>query len=78
VKACHTLKVLVSINNRAVVAVMSGKIHDLVQAHLAVVALSESTIISFPTRRQLQALRGKLEEEIIALMKEQPDETAAA
>lgn len=56
---------------------MSSRLHDLVQAHLAVVALLESGIISSATRRQLEAFRNQLETDIADLRKEKPEETTA-
>ena len=57
---------------------MSSKLNDLAQAHLAVVALLESALISPATRRQLEVFRDNLERDIAAqLGDKEADEMAA-
>ena len=56
---------------------MSSKLSDLAQAHLAVVALLDSNIVSLTTRKQLEMFRDTLEEDIAALMAKEANEMAA-
>ena len=56
---------------------MSSKLSDLAQAHLAVVALLDSNIISLITRKQLEVFRDSLEEDIAELMAKEANEMAA-
>ena len=56
---------------------MSSKLSDLAQAHLAVVALLDSNIVSLTTRKQLEAFQDSLEEDIAALMAKEANEMAA-
>ena len=46
---------------------MSSKLSDLAQAHLAVMALLDSSIISPATRAQLEVFRDSLEHDIAEL-----------
>jgi hypothetical protein len=46
---------------------VSSKLSDLAQAHLAIVALLDSNIISLITRRQLEVFRDSLEADIAEL-----------
>jgi len=48
-------------------AALSSKLSDLAQAHLAVMALLDSSLISSATRRQLEAFRDQLERDIAKL-----------
>ncbi len=56
---------------------MSSKLSDLAQAHLAVVALLDSNIISLTTRNQLEMFRDSLQEDIAELMAKEANEMAA-
>jgi hypothetical protein len=56
---------------------VSSKLSDLAQAHLAVVALLDSNIISLTTRKQLETFRDSLEEDIAELMAKEANEMAA-
>jgi hypothetical protein len=56
---------------------VSSKLSDLAQAHLAVVALLDSNIISLTTRKQLEVFRDSLEEDMAELMAKEANEMAA-
>jgi hypothetical protein len=55
---------------------VSSKLNDLAQAHLAVVALLDSALISPATRRQLEVFRDSLEGDITQLMAAEAGEMA--
>ena len=57
---------------------MSDMVMDLVQAHLAVVGLIESPIISLEHRRQLEFFREQLESDIAILKADQSAESNIA
>ena len=46
---------------------VSSKLSDLAQAHLAIIALLDSSILSPATRRQLEVFRDNLEQDIAEL-----------
>jgi len=54
---------------------VSNKLNDLLQAHMAVIALLESSFLSTSTRGQLEVFRESLEADIAALrVREHDDE----
>jgi hypothetical protein len=55
---------------------VSSKLSDLAQAHLAIVALLDSNIISLTTRRQLEVFRDSLEGDIAELRGKEAKERA--
>lgn len=57
--------------------VVNNKLNDLLKAHLAVVALLESGLISVSTRMQLEVLREQLERDIAAIKDRDPAKLAA-
>jgi hypothetical protein len=56
---------------------LSSKLSDLAQAHLAVMALLDSSLISSATRRQLEAFRDQLERDIAELKEKESGNVAA-
>ena len=56
---------------------MSSKLSDLAQAHLAIVALLDSSIISPATRSQLEVFRDNLEHDIVELRAKEANGVAA-
>jgi hypothetical protein len=50
---------------------VSKTLQDLVRAHLAIVAILESKILSVATREQLEVFRNELEQEIAVMHSEQ-------
>jgi hypothetical protein len=53
---------------------VSSKLSDLAQAHLAVMALLDSSILSPATRRQLEVFRETLEHDIAELRAKEANE----
>jgi hypothetical protein len=56
---------------------VSSKLSDLAQAHLAIVALLDSSLLSPATRRQLEVFRDNLEQDIAELKAKEANEMAA-
>lgn len=46
---------------------MSSKLNDLLQAHMAIIALLESSVISSANRSHLEKVRENLERDIAAM-----------
>jgi hypothetical protein len=65
------------LNPKRLGCLVSSKLSDLAQAHLAIIALLDSTITSPATRRQLEVFRDTLEREIAELRDKKAGEMAA-
>jgi hypothetical protein len=57
---------------------MSPKLKDLLQAHMAIIALLESSFLSRSTRMQLEALQDKIEHDIARIRAQEDEQKAVA